>query len=176
MFLNNYGNFNVPIFRGFTAHSVCMHLLSYTCVHENCILGFLKFFFQLFIYLLSSSVPKKPGRVYRMVVSRILHSSSSVRRQYFQRIFSLKLTGQFQWIFGSRLVVVMVLLTTPPPPNLSGAADWQGEGSLYIWSRSHDQEGRHALIWQKSLKTLLLLNRWADCLETCYEPFGNLVL
>ena len=40
------------------------------------------------------------------------------------------------------------------------------------WSRSHDQDGRHAHIWQKPFKNLLLRNRWADLHETWYVASG----
>ena len=37
-------------------------------------------------------------------------------------------------------------------PILCGALLGRGNESLYKWSRSHDQDGRHAHIWLKPLK------------------------
>ena len=48
----------------------------------------------------------------------------------------------------------------------------RGDESLIAKSRSHDQDGRHAHIWQKALKNLLLQNRQADFHETWYVAFG----
>ena len=49
----------------------------------------------------------------------------------------------------------------------------RGDESLIAKSRSHDQEGRHAHIWLKPLKNLLLQNRWADFHETLYVALGT---
>ena len=37
-------------------------------------------------------------------------------------------------------------------PNIMRSLLGKGNKSLYIWSRSHDQDGRHAHIWCKPLK------------------------
>ena len=50
----------------------------------------------------------------------------------------------------------------------------RGDGSLIAKSRSHDQDGRHAHIWEKPLKNLLLQNRQANFHETWYVAFGTL--
>ena len=47
--------------------------------------------------------------------------------------------------------------------------------SLFKWSRSHDQDGRHAHIW-KNFKNLLLRNRKVDDIETWYAALGARVL
>ena len=49
----------------------------------------------------------------------------------------------------------------------------RGDESLIAKSRSHDQDGRHAHIWLKPLKNLLLQNRWADFHETLYVASGT---
>ena len=58
----------------------------------------------------------------------------------------------------------------------SRASRQRGEESLYIWSRSHDQDGLHAQKCSKTLKNLLLQNHWADYLETWYVASGTVVL
>ena len=47
----------------------------------------------------------------------------------------------------------------------------RGNESLIAKSRSHDQDGRHTHIWQKSLKNLQ--NWQADFHETSYVAFGT---
>ena len=42
------------------------------------------------------------------------------------------------------------------------------EQSLFKWSWSHEQDGRHAHIWLKTFKTLLFQNQKADDLGTWY--------
>ena len=49
----------------------------------------------------------------------------------------------------------------------------RGDESLIAKSRSHDQDGRHAHIWLKPLKNLLLQNWWADFHETLYVASGT---
>ena len=48
----------------------------------------------------------------------------------------------------------------------------QGNENLMTWCWSHDQDGRHAHIWQKTFKNLLLCNRQADFYETWYVALG----
>ena len=45
---------------------------------------------------------------------------------------------------------------------LCGAFLGRGNENLFTVSGSHDQDGRHAHIWLKPFKNLLLRNRWAD--------------
>ena len=52
--------------------------------------------------------------------------------------------------------------------NLCGASLGRGNESLFAASGSHDQDGRHAHIWSKPFKNLLLQNRRADFHETWY--------
>ena len=52
---------------------------------------------------------------------------------------------------------------------------WRNE-YLFKRSRSHDQDGRHAHIWLKTLKNLLLRNQKADDLETWDAALGARVL
>ena len=49
----------------------------------------------------------------------------------------------------------------------------RGDESLIAKSRSHDQDGRHAHIWLKPLKNLVLQNRLADFHETLYVASGT---
>ena len=49
----------------------------------------------------------------------------------------------------------------------------RGDESLIAKSRSHDQDGRHAHIWLKTFKNLLLQNRQANFHETLYVEFGT---
>ena len=49
----------------------------------------------------------------------------------------------------------------------------KGDESLNAKSRSHDQDGRHAHIWLKPLKNLLLQNQSADFHETLYVASGT---
>ena len=51
----------------------------------------------------------------------------------------------------------------------------RGDKSLIAKSRLHDQDGRHAHIWLKPLKNLLLQNPWADFHETLYVASGTSV-
>ena len=44
----------------------------------------------------------------------------------------------------------------------------RGNESLFVKSRLHDQDGRHAHIWLKLLKNLLLQSRQADFHENRY--------
>ena len=48
----------------------------------------------------------------------------------------------------------------------------RGNESLFKWSWSHDQDGRHAHIWLKPFKNLLLQNQKADDLRTWYVTLG----
>ena len=56
-----------------------------------------------------------------------------------------------------------------------------GNESLFKQSWSHDQDGRHAHIWKKPLKNILLLNQKADDLKLgiqhwvfkCYQVCSN---
>ena len=43
---------------------------------------------------------------------------------------------------------------------------------MLILCWSHDQDGRHAPIWKKTFKNLLLLNQWTDLHETWFEALG----
>ena len=52
----------------------------------------------------------------------------------------------------------------------------RGNESLYKWSRSHDQDGHHALKLLKTLKKHLLQNHWANCLETWHVASGSVLL
>ena len=57
---------------------------------------------------------------------------------------------------------------------LCGASLGRGNESLYNWSRSHDQDGRHAHIYMvETLKNFLLQNRCADFQETWYVASGT---
>ena len=53
-----------------------------------------------------------------------------------------------------------------------GVSLGRGNERLFKRSWSHDQDGRHAHIWLKSLKNLLLRNQKADDLETWYCSIG----
>ena len=59
---------------------------------------------------------------------------------------------------------------------LFGASLGRGNESLYKWSRSHDQDGRHAQKCSKPWKNLLLQNHWANCLETWHVASEYVVL
>ena len=54
-----------------------------------------------------------------------------------------------------------------------GAFLGRGNESLFAASGSHDQDGRHAHIWGKPFKNLLLQNRRADFHETWYVASGT---
>ena len=56
---------------------------------------------------------------------------------------------------------------------LCGASLGWGNESLFAGSWSHDQDGRHAHIWSKPFKNLLLQNRRADFHETWYVASGT---
>ena len=56
---------------------------------------------------------------------------------------------------------------------LCGASLGRGNESLFAASGSHDQDGRHAHIWSKPFKNLLLQNRRADFHETWYVASGT---
>ena len=56
---------------------------------------------------------------------------------------------------------------------LCGASLGRGKDILFAASRSHDQDGRHAHIWYKPFKNLLLQNRQADFHETWYVASGT---
>ena len=49
----------------------------------------------------------------------------------------------------------------------------QGNKNLMIWCWSHVQDGRHAHIWWKPFKNLLLRNQQADFHETWYVASGT---
>ena len=51
---------------------------------------------------------------------------------------------------------------------LCGVSLGRGNDILFAASGSHDQDGRHAHIWSKPFKNLLLQNRQADFHETWY--------
>ena len=56
---------------------------------------------------------------------------------------------------------------------LCGASLGRGNEILFAASGSHDQDGRHAHIWSKPFKNLLLQNRRADFHETWYVASGT---
>ena len=56
---------------------------------------------------------------------------------------------------------------------LCGASLGRGNEILFAASGSHDQNGRHAHIWSKPFKNLLLQNRRADFHETWYVASGT---
>ena len=56
---------------------------------------------------------------------------------------------------------------------LCGASLGRGNDILFMESGSHDQDGRHAHIWSKPFKNLLLQNRRADFHETWYVALGT---
>ena len=56
---------------------------------------------------------------------------------------------------------------------LCGASLGRGNEILFAESGSHDQDGRHAHIWSKPFKNLLLQNRRADFHETWYLASGT---
>ena len=56
---------------------------------------------------------------------------------------------------------------------LCGASLGRGNESLFAASGSHDQDGRHAHIWSKPFKNLLLQNRRANFHETWYVASGT---
>ena len=56
---------------------------------------------------------------------------------------------------------------------LCGASLGRGNEILFATSGSHDQDGRHAHIWSKPFKNLLLQNRRADFHETWYVASGT---
>ena len=56
---------------------------------------------------------------------------------------------------------------------LCGASLGRGNEILFVASGSHDQDGRHAHIWSKPFKNLLLQNRQADFHETWYVASGT---
>ena len=49
----------------------------------------------------------------------------------------------------------------------------RGNESLIVKSGSHDQDGRHAHIWLKTLKNHLLQNRQVGFHKTWYVAFGK---
>ena len=56
---------------------------------------------------------------------------------------------------------------------LCGPSLGRGNDILFAASGSHDQDGRHAHIWSKPFKNLLLQNRQADFHETWYVASGT---
>ena len=56
---------------------------------------------------------------------------------------------------------------------LCGASLGRENEILFAASGSHDQDGRHAHIWSKPFKNLLLQNRRADFQETWYVASGT---
>ena len=56
---------------------------------------------------------------------------------------------------------------------LCGASLGRGSKNFFAASGSHDQDGRHAHIWYKHFKNLLLQNRRADFHETWYVASGT---
>ena len=56
---------------------------------------------------------------------------------------------------------------------LCGASLGRGNDILFAASGSHDQDGRHAHIWSKPFKNLLLQNPRADFQETWYVASGT---
>ena len=56
---------------------------------------------------------------------------------------------------------------------LCGASLGRGNDILFAASGSHDQDGRHAHIWSKPFKNLLLQNQRADFHETWYIHSGT---
>ena len=56
---------------------------------------------------------------------------------------------------------------------LCGASLGRGNEILFAASGSHDKDGRHAHIWSKPFKNLLLQNRRADFQETWYVATGT---
>ena len=56
---------------------------------------------------------------------------------------------------------------------LCGPSLGRGNDILFTASGSHDQDGRHAHIWSKPFKNLLLQNRQADFHETWYVASGT---
>ena len=56
---------------------------------------------------------------------------------------------------------------------LCGASLGRGNDILFAASGSHDQDGRHAHIWSKPFKNLLLQNQLADFHETWYVASGT---
>ena len=56
---------------------------------------------------------------------------------------------------------------------LCGASLVRGNEIFFPASGSHDQDGRHAHIWYKPFKNLLLQNKHADFHETWYVSLGT---
>ena len=56
---------------------------------------------------------------------------------------------------------------------LCGASLDRGSEILFAASGSHDQDGRHAHIWENPFKNLLLQNRRADFHESWYVASGT---
>ena len=103
----------------------------------------------------SSPEPKAHGGAYCIPVTLAsVRCPSSVRPQF--QTSSLKRLGQLNSNF------ILRLLRTQ-------------ERSLFKWSWSHDQDGRHPQwphIWKKPFKNLLHQNQKADDLGTWYVAFG----
>ena len=92
------------------------------------------------------------GLMDELIVYQSLRRPSSVRPK-FQTSSPLKPLGQLNSNFTWRLLK-------------------SGNESLFKWSWSHDQDGRHAHIWYKPFTNLLLQNKKADDLGTWYVALG----
>ena len=55
----------------------------------------------------------------------------------------------FLWVLGMGYVILLWHSLSLPYYYLYGASLGRGNQSLYKWSRSHDQDGRHTHVWYR---------------------------
>ena len=97
----------------------------------------------------------------RLIGELIVYPWSGVRRPSVRR----RLSTMLKHLLRNRLVDQSQILC--------GASLGKGNDILFAASGSHDQDGRHAHIWSKPFKNLLLQNRRADFHETWYVASGT---
>ena len=114
----------------------------------------LRFFLHFFLFLAHLS-RRLIGELIVYPWSGVL--PSSVRRRLFTMLKHLLLRNH--WADQSQI--------------LCGASLGRGNDILFAASGSHNQDGRHAHIWSKPFKNLLLQNRRADFHETWYIASGT---
>ena len=95
----------------------------------------------------------------RLIGERIVYSCSSVRPSYVVVVHNFK-----HLLLRNRLAYQSQILCE--------ASLGRGNESLFAASGSHDQDGRHAHIWEKPFKNLLQ-NRQADFHKTRYVASGT---
>ena len=108
----------------------------------------------LFVHFLAHLSRRLIGELIVYPWSGVRRTSSVVRRPQCSNIFF----SETAWPIKAKFYV--------EPP-------WVGGTKLFAASGSHDQDGRHAHIWQKPFKNLLLQNRRADFRETWYVASGT---